>query len=550
VKSATACVIVLATGASVAVVRPIPARPAFVLNEVLYDPDGTDTGREFVEIASASGTALDASLAGWVLETGNGARPGEWEVEWVGGAEDRAALGLFVVGEAGVAPAPDAVAELDLQNGPDACRLRGPNGETDLLGWGAGLDTTLSEGTAAPDVPGLSLARLPDAFDTGNNAADFTPRPPSPGAFNAPDSALAGVSAQLPPPGTPPGVGFRFVFVVRNVGRRAVVPSVRVACAVHPGETLARAASSGALASGGRDTLEAYASPPAGAHLPAPEPAFPDTAGAWTGHGQTLHITEVYPRPDAGGSEWVELVSGSRWMADLSHFVFTDRSGGSGGVVGHLPAHGRAVLVADSAAFRSRWPLPPGVPTGTASPWPPLNHTGEPVADRVALLLAGEEVAVASWPGGIGLGISWERVSVTLPGEDPSVWGPSLAPRGASPGFPNSRTGDRPAETFPSGGALVASPSPFRPMRGETVALRFILPGRAPPPGRVCSIRVHDSSGLLLRDLRSWADAEGAFRAVWDGTDGQGGALPRGVYLVVAETAGVRPARAAVVLDR
>ena len=48
-----------------------------------------------------------------------------------------------------VEPSPDAVADLDLQNGPDGCRLRGPAGESDLLGWGSPLDSTLCEGRAA-----------------------------------------------------------------------------------------------------------------------------------------------------------------------------------------------------------------------------------------------------------------------------------------------------------------------------------------------------------------------------------------------------------------
>ena len=37
-------------------------------------------------------------------------------------------------------PEPDVIVELNLQNGPDACRLRGPTGESDRLGWGEPLD--------------------------------------------------------------------------------------------------------------------------------------------------------------------------------------------------------------------------------------------------------------------------------------------------------------------------------------------------------------------------------------------------------------------------
>jgi hypothetical protein len=171
-----------------------------VLNEVLYDPDGTDGGAEFVELAAAVGADPGASLAGWVLETGNGARPGEWQVEWTGGAGDRLRNGLFLIGESGVEPRPEAIADLDLQNGPDACRLRGPAGEADVLGWGEPLPPEMCEGRPAADVCGLSLARLPDGFDCGENDRDFLAVEASPGAHNAPELCLVAESVLLPPP--------------------------------------------------------------------------------------------------------------------------------------------------------------------------------------------------------------------------------------------------------------------------------------------------------------------------------------------------------------
>jgi hypothetical protein len=152
-----------------------------VINEVLYDPEGADGGLEFVEIAAAAGADSAASLAGWVLETGNGAN-GVWSVAWTGAAGDSLRGGLFLIGESGVEPRPDFVGDLDLQNGPDACRLRGPGGQSDVVGWGADLDASMREGEAAPDVTGKSLARLPDGVDTGDNAADFAVGAPTPGS--------------------------------------------------------------------------------------------------------------------------------------------------------------------------------------------------------------------------------------------------------------------------------------------------------------------------------------------------------------------------------
>ncbi len=86
-------------GASVAHAAPASEPPAILLNEVLYDPDGADGGLEFVELVARVGGDPAASLEGWVLETGNGAQPGDWTVAWVGGVGDRLAGGLFLIGK-------------------------------------------------------------------------------------------------------------------------------------------------------------------------------------------------------------------------------------------------------------------------------------------------------------------------------------------------------------------------------------------------------------------------------------------------------------------
>src|SRR5262245_65517256 len=92
---------------------------ALVVNEVLYDPSGPEAGREFVELL-----CLDpVTLAGWTLESGDGARR-TWRLVWRGDATSGALApgALFVVGGDSVA---GAAARLggELQNGPDALRL-------------------------------------------------------------------------------------------------------------------------------------------------------------------------------------------------------------------------------------------------------------------------------------------------------------------------------------------------------------------------------------------------------------------------------------------
>ena len=62
-------------------------------------------------------------------------------------------------------------------------------------------------------------------------------------------------------------------------------------------------------------------------------------------------------------------------------------------------------------ALRREWALPPGVLIVRGAPWPALNHTGSPVAERVELRVAGEETTSAALPGGAAEGVSWEASS-------------------------------------------------------------------------------------------------------------------------------------------
>jgi hypothetical protein len=528
----------------VAAVAPAPANPSsFVLNEVLYDPAGADGGAEFVEIIGDSSASLD----GWVLETGNGARPGDWAVAWIGGAGDRLRGGLFLLGESAVQPRPDAVVDLDLQNGPDACRLRGPGGEIDVLGWGAPLADSYFEGSPAADVSGASLARLPDGFDTGDNARDFRASTPTPGDFNAPDSALAVEAFAAPPVDWPPGRAWAFEWSVRNVGRRPVRPRVHALCAVHPGEVLASAAGEVRLPPGEITAVRAAAVPPAGVHLPRSDPPAEGEAPAWQGVGPDVLFSEAMTRPARGG-EWIELLVVADTPVDLASFHLEDAAGTSAPLERLLRPGERVRVTADPAAVREHWVVPPSVPIVKAAPWPSLNHTASAgaVAERVALRVGPVEAAAASFPGGAKEGVSWETITRHHDPDDPASWAHSLDGSGATPGLSNSRRADRPVPAAAMGSVLSVHPSPFRPGRDGTALVVL----RPPAPASTCRVRIYDSSGLPVCELVPWAVGPREHRALWDGRHASGAAAALGLYLILGETQGSGPVRASLVLDR
>ena len=516
-----------------------------LLNEVLYDPVGADGGYEFVELVAAPGAPQDASLAGWILETGNGST-GQWTVAWTGAPGQTLSGGLFVVGESGVDPRPQVVADLDLQNGPDACRLRSPAGEVDVVGWGSPLPASFYEGGApAPDVASASLARLPDGADSGRNDVDFREAPPSPGDFNAPESLAVVERIELPPRGLAVGAPWTFRWQIRNVGRMAWCGTLRAVCALHPGETLASVSipAASAVAPGAAAQVEATASPPRGAHLPRSDPASADVGALWRGFGDDLAITEIYARPADGDVEWIELESRADVALDLGALRLHDAAGSRADLGGELAPSAFAVVTADTARFVARWGAVPGALLVELAPWPALNHTGPATEVAEWVVVATRDVgaaddstedrlAAAAIPGGIEEGVSWERVSLRLPSESLGSWGPCLDPQGGTPGRRNSRPAD--VDVPGVAGSLVVRPTAFHAARDGAV-LVVLRPEHAVSS---CTITVFDSSGLEVASLAPWAENGGEHRAVWDGRTSSGTAAPLGLYLVCAQAPG------------
>jgi hypothetical protein len=142
-----------------------------VINEVLYNPEATDAGKEFVELYNPSDTTIQ--LKDYILESGNGANANDWTVEWTGTQSDNVlAHGYFLIGESNVTGS-NFMTDLDLQNGPDAVRIRKNQTVIDLVGYGNLQFPEYYESTPAKLAKeGLSLSRT-NGIDTDNNSADF-----------------------------------------------------------------------------------------------------------------------------------------------------------------------------------------------------------------------------------------------------------------------------------------------------------------------------------------------------------------------------------------
>jgi hypothetical protein len=496
-----------------------------IIGEIFYDAAGDDTGFEFVEIFNPLATPYP--LAGVRLEAGDGAGAGRWTLRWVGGALDTLrGHARLVIGGAHVVPAPEAVANLELQNGPDAVRLVWPDGATEVVGYGAHTLPEYSCGAAAVDVPaGFSLARIPDDSDRGSNAQDFSAATPSPGAANRPgrDAALVAGSLAVSPDQPPADHPAAVSGVVGNRGGESIseheievraeesgvagdpsggpVPgtplgSVFVDRALAPGDTAAFTIPVGGLAAGkrmlrGRARL-------AGDEAPANDT---DSLVIRVGLGP-LEITEIQFHPGAGEGEWVEVRNRSGSPLPIAAFTLSDRRGAPGRPLGGsdpLAAESLAVLAQDRDALRARFPALDASRVWSVSPWASLNNSDDStgVADIVTLREADgtpcERVSYSAH--GVPSGVPIERIARDdwRPSIDPL--GRPLAPPRSLPPLPRHFSVTPRRLRAAGGAATIGWELPWP--RGRIVVDLYDLAGR-----RVA--HVLQEASVAARGERSW----------------------------------------------
>lgn len=496
---------------------------ALVINEVLYDPPGPDSGYEFVELFNPGPdpVALDA----FELRFVNGSDPTSVDVVWRG--DPTAALGpgaFFVVGEEQV-PERDRTATLGLQNGDEALVLARAGLPVDVVAWGE--DLGLGEGGAVEGGHSTSIGRVPDGADSGNNRVDLRALPsPTPGAANLPAEQFALAEWWTDPVWREDAGSLVLHTRVVAIGWRAQqLGQVEVwgrteHLAAAPGDTthfeflrevVPGAVDVGIVLRGGSAIAEV------------------GPARVWCGVSD-LVLTEVQPRPVDGEPEWVEILNRGAGPVDLEGWALRDRGGaqrllGTGVVV----ARGeRLVFTSDARRLRD---LHPGLAATCLEPsggWPTLNDTdpgGGVAADSLHLIAPGGEVVDL---------VTWRRADIDDRGRSlqrssiehgrRSLWLPSVD--AASPGAEGA--GER--RQWPSGG-MICRPDPFTPDGdGDRDVLEILL-----AQGSVRAITVFDLQGDLVRELEVVVAGDRAV-ARWDGTDARGRSVPAGAWVVVAET--------------
>jgi hypothetical protein len=533
------------------VVLPVVARVLraediqVVINEVLYDPAGGDNGFEFVELFNPGGRPV--CLQGWTFETGNGNYEDRWKLEWTGSRTDTIRPGaFFVLGEEGVVPQPESVTSLDLQNGPDGCRLTDPTGLTDVVGWGDLTFGEYFEGEPAPDAQsGWSIGRDPDGSDTGSNRNDFASLiPPTPADYNHPPRDLLPLALGLSryTPVTLPEIDF--VCMVKNAGTEPCgsgayifaeaggsIDSTLVAEDINPAETA-------------RVVLR-IPNPGAGRHQAVGWLACNEDR--WTGNDTVLTsivvppppvvVNEIMFMPDGRDCEWIELLNRSPGPLQIEGWTLEDSRASPKVVADHdlaVESGGFLVVVEDEGTFRAIHPDVPGnIYCRPSGGWNTLNDVDGPLgfADAVVIRDAyGTMVdSVAFAENWTDPGRSVERIDPGAPSPHPANWSPHFGPLSSSPGTTNSV-----AFHLPSAGTVLSLSSkvfsPDSDGEDDVVAVSLALP--APCLAR---LSVFDINGRPVKRLVDGEMIDSGRVTFWDGSRDDGTRAATGVYLVMLE---------------
>jgi hypothetical protein len=516
-----------------------------IVNEVLYDPPGKDAGLEFIELYNVSDAA--ACLGGWKLETGNGAYENHWTIEWSGAQTDTiGARCFFVVGEELVSPRPGLVTDLDLQNGPDACRLISPDGLSDVIGWGEHTYPEYYEGMPVTcPASGLSIGRDPDGRDTDQNAQNFAClSQPSPGDFNHPPCDLAITKAGLSRYASSSGAEIDLVCNVSNLGTQGCGEGGEISAAV--------GTASGTCAI--TEEISPGASVKLVVRLPNPGEGLHPTR-IWLlcepdrrHWNDTLFATVVLPpppivineimfKPVGKDCEWIEVFNRSPASLSIKDWTLEDTSRRPRKITDQdvlVTPGGFVVLVENEDAFLTAYGDSEGlVSLKPLGGWPTLNDVDGPLGFADAIVIRdvfGTAVdSVAYGERWSRPGYSVERIDTGQPSTDPANWSPHYGGPGGSPGKQNSVS-----FFLPQGQTILTlSPSTFSPDddgRDDLLAVSVRL-----PIGGTVRLTVFDVNGRLVRRLIDGEGIEAARVTFWDGRDDDGARAPVGVYIVAVE---------------
>lgn len=243
-----------------------------------------------------------------------------------------------------------------------------------------------------------------------------------------------------------------------------------------------------------------------------------------------LRIVELMANPPASVDvEWVEVVNRSDHPVPLTDWILSDASGTKGRIHENavfLEPDSVAVFAADSLLLA--WPgIPARAIVLVPGSWPSLNNGG----DTLRLFDPSETlVDVIAYPSTTE-GLALQR-AIETDEPDTRVWAASPDPDGGSPGRLNPQTrlfeeGEKPS--------VRVSPSPFSP-DGDGYEDETVFCFTFPSVQVSLTVRLFDRIGRPVGTLLDGRMMPGVSEWVWDGRSGlTRGKLPVGIYVWYTE---------------
>ncbi|MFC1541660.1 lamin tail domain-containing protein [Candidatus Latescibacterota bacterium] len=241
----------------------------------------------------------------------------------------------------------------------------------------------------------------------------------------------------------------------------------------------------------------------------------------------TIYINEVMAAPTDGNAEWIELYNSSESPVNLFNWRFSDNSGKWGGVIEEhvfIAPKGYAVISEKEPVPPNASDIPDGLPVIIVENFPALNNDG----DTIRLFDFEYGIVDSMSYDDTTPGYSFELISIGMSGAS-KRWDISVDPSGATPGTLNSINnasviGDNGKQTETI--ELTVTPNPFSDRTTISYTLSFSL-------SRV-NLFVYDRRGRLITKIRDSEESGSTWTGKWDGRS-NGSNLPAGPYILNLE---------------
>ncbi|MDD5624246.1 MAG: lamin tail domain-containing protein [Candidatus Cloacimonetes bacterium] len=518
------CFIFLLLGGLISLLFPILLDAEIVINEVCYDPQGPDSGYEWIELYNNGNE--DINLQGAKILCGGRTFQLVYELP----SFILRAHRFLLIGESQITQA-QLITPLGFQNGgaeTDGIRYVSPDGTyTDTILYDSPNTNQLPDDTGvtgsafAPDVPeGYSLARIIDGLDTNNCELDFLSEShPTPGFPNHRyiDYALLAPEVYLSDD------FWYYQVVVKNISLFSTnetadlnifLDEVSIAEYIIP----EIAPDDSLMYEGIIPLADDYNHLVKFVLTLADDPDLSNnqySTWLWEIEPQLPVINEIMYNPQTGLQEWIEI-----WAIDAASGNYTLKDQAENQCSFSLPASsGYFILCPNSDIFISQYPSCPASSVLQSSGWTLLNN------DEDSLYLFDEEQNLLDQMSYVGdnshKGISLERY---LTESQEPRWRYCLNELGSTPGNPNSQAPSIP----PFSGNFHLTGSPCNPQKDEQINLYYKLD----PDQSYVHCYIYDRQGRKVRVLADnlMVSSEGIL--TWDGKDSSGKYLSRGLYFI------------------